>query len=85
MRDPAIKKKCFREVEKFFGKDLTANEMAMNLGGVDLEFVDTCFMEAMRIDPPFPLSTMHIAMEDIDLKRIDEEGNKKKFKIPKGT
>ena len=85
MRDPAIKKKCIREVEKYFGKGLNADEMAHHLGGVDLEYVDTCFMEAMRIDPPFPLSTMHIAMDNIEIKSLDDEGNKKKLQVPKGT
>ena len=85
IKDPKITKKCIEEIEHYFGPNLTADQMASRLGGVDLEFIDTCFMEAMRMDPPIPFDTMQQAMEEIKVEMTDAEGEVKRLIIPRGT
>ena len=85
IKDPKIIKKCLQEIQQYFGPNLTADQMANRLGDVDLEFIDTCFMEAMRMDPPFPFDTMQTAMEDINIESVDGEGKAQRLTLPAGT
>jgi len=53
-----IREYITNEIEHLFGEGLTADELSDHLGSKELVFTDKCFMEAMRIDPPQPLSDM---------------------------
>jgi len=41
------------------------------LGNIPLEYIDILFMEAMRMDPPFPVSNMLELKEDVVVKLKD--------------
>ena len=49
-------------------ENLTAGAVNETLGNIPLEYIDLLYMEAMRMDPPFPVSEMIELSEDIVVK-----------------